>query len=126
EFNIPMGVGSQRVALEDPRYAEIFRIKAHAPKVFLLGNIGFSQLKSDHYLDDCKRIVEMIDADALAIHLNVLQEIIQPEGDRDFSGILERIAQVCEVLSVPVMVKEVGSGIDVSSAAKLISAGVSA
>jgi isopentenyl-diphosphate delta-isomerase len=125
-YNIPMGVGSQRVALENSQYAAIFQIKNVAPEVFLIGNLGFAQLREEDYLDSCKRAVEMIGADALAIHLNVLQELVQVEGDRDFSGVLERIAKVCETLSVPVIVKEVGSGVDTHTATRLIEAGVSA
>ncbi len=125
-FGIPMGVGSQRIALEHPEHASIFAVKREAPKVFLIGNLGIGQLRSPTYLDDCKRAVAMIDADALAIHLNVLQEIVQVEGDRDFRGLTDRIGEVARKLGVPVLVKEVGGGLDPLSAARLLECGVSA
>lgn len=125
-FGIPMGVGSQRVALENPEHAAIFKLKQFAPQLFVIGNIGMAQLTRADALDQCKRAVEMIDADALAIHLNVLQEVIQVEGDRDFRGLLDQIALVASRLGVPVMVKEVGFGIDPDSAKKLVGAGVQA
>lgn len=124
-FDIPMGIGSIRMALEDPSLKSVFDVKKQAPNLFLVSNLGFAQLRQKDYLTAAKQAVEMVEADALAIHLNALQELIQIEGDRDFSGVLERLAQVCEKLSVPVIVKEVGCGISVDTAKKLIEAGVS-
>lgn len=125
-FGIPMGIGSQRIALENPAYAEIFRVKNWQPDVFLIGNLGFAQLQHENYLELCERAVEMIEADAMAIHLNVLQEALQVEGDRHFDKTLERLHEVCEKLSVPVIVKEVGSGISPNTCQRLIDAGVAA
>jgi isopentenyl-diphosphate delta-isomerase len=124
EFDIPMGVGSQRLALTDSKYCDIFRVKQHTPSLFLIGNIGVNQLKKGQELGDCERAVEMIQADALALHVNVLQELIQEEGDRDFRHILDRIATVANHLSVPVVVKEVGSGFDIDSARELAARGI--
>ena len=122
--NIPMGVGSQRMALENPEHIGIFRLKHKFPDLFLIGNIGIGQLASNNYLELCQRAVEMIDANALAIHLNVLQELIQVEGDRDFRGLLDKIARVQETLKVPVLVKEVGAGLDCNTAQKLWDRGI--
>ncbi len=123
-FNIPMGVGSQRIALENPVHAKIFKLKTSFPNLFLIGNIGIGQIQSPDYLDLCRRAVDMIDADALAIHVNVLQELIQVEGDRDFRGIIDKIIHVQAQLGVPVLVKEVGAGMDVSTAIKLAEGGI--
>jgi isopentenyl-diphosphate delta-isomerase len=122
--NIPMGVGSQRMALENPRLAPIFQLKDKFPGLFLIGNLGIGQLRSKDYLDLCRKAVAMIQADALAIHVNVLQELIQIEGDRDFRGIIDRIGQVQQCLQVPVIVKEVGGGLDSTSAKRLWDVGI--
>ena len=123
---IPMGVGSQRVALDNAAYRRIFDVKRSAPGVFLIGNIGGAQLLEGDPADLCRRAVEMVGADAIAIHLNVLQECLQVEGDRNFSGILAAIGQVVAAVNVPVVVKEVGSGVSPATAAKLWELGVSA
>ncbi len=125
-FNIPMGIGSQRMALENPEYAPIFAVKKYAPNLYVIGNIGCSQLLRADALEICQRAVEMIEADALAVHINVLQECVQVEGDRHFKGILQRLEEVCRHLSVPVIVKEVGCGIDPITADRLKKAGVAA
>ena len=124
DHNIPMGVGSQRVALENPEHADIFRMKHKFPKLFLIANIGIGQLRKPNFLDLCKHAVDMIQADALAIHVNVLQELIQVEGDRDFRGIIEKIGVIKSKTSVPIIVKEVGAGLDVSSAKRLAEVGI--
>ena len=127
KFQIPMGVGSQRIALESPQYASIFRLKDRYPALFLIGNIGAAQLvdEEDPVLW-CQRAVDMIKADALAIHINVLQECLQPEGNRHFKGLSERIRVVCSELKVPVIVKEVGAGLDARTARQLAEDGVAA
>lgn len=117
-FNIPMGVGSQRIALPKGQQQDL---KKNVAKLFLIANLGISHLS----LDNCRRALEMIDADAIAIHLNVMQELIQNEGDRNFnSGIYTRLEQVCSNLSCPVIVKEVGFGIDPATAQRLFDCGV--
>ena len=125
EHNIPMGVGSQRMALENMAHADIFRVKRKFPKLFLIGNIGIGQLRAKNYLDLCEQAVEMIAADALAIHVNVLQELIQVEGDRDFRGVIEKIGHIRSKLKVPLLVKEVGVGLDLATARSLAEVGVS-
>lgn len=125
DHNIPMGVGSQRMALENDDHAEIFKVKKKFPGIFLIGNLGIGQLREKNFLDLCKKAVEMISADALAIHVNVLQELVQVEGDRDFRGLIERIGLVKSSLDVPLIIKEVGAGLDVQSAKRLAEVGVS-
>lgn len=124
--NIPMGVGSQRIGLDSPEHAKIFAVKDAAPDVFLIGNLGAAQLRGKDAYDLCARAVEMIDADALAIHVNVLQELIQDEGDRNFKGLTESILNIADRISVPVIVKEVGVGLDPQSVARLASGKVAA
>jgi isopentenyl-diphosphate Delta-isomerase len=122
EMGVALGLGSQRAALEDPRQVETFSmVREVAPDVPIVGNIGAVQLRESgpEVLD---RLAEMIDADALAVHLNFLQESVQPEGDRDASGVLEAIASACG--SVPVIVKETGAGVSGLVASQLLEAGV--
>jgi isopentenyl-diphosphate delta-isomerase len=126
ELGLGMGVGSQRAALEDPKLEDSYRIvREKAPDAFIYGNIGAPQL-SQYGVDDLERLVQMIDADAMAIHLNFLQEAIQPEGEVDARGIIERISGVAGELSVPVIVKETGAGICHMDAYTLKKAGVAA
>lgn len=125
EMSLPFAVGSQRVAIEKQGHGGLDRsLRTLAPTVPILGNIGAAQLNRGFGTDEAKRCVEMIDADALYIHLNPLQEAVQPEGDRDWSGLFDKIAAVAAELPVPVAVKEVGSGISGPLAKRLIDAGV--
>lgn len=126
KLSIPMGVGSQRIALEHSEYEEIFKVKDKSPNVFLIGNIGFGELVNENAVSLCERAVKMIDADALAIHLNLLQESIQQEGNRSFRGFWQQLPKITKSLSVPVIVKEVGSGISVEVANRLLDCGVAA
>ena len=125
ESKLAMGVGSQRVAIEKPDVADTFQVRKIAPDILLLANIGAVQLNYRYGIAECVRAVELLEADALILHLNPLQECIQPHGDTNFKGLLDRIATVCQQLSVPVIVKEVGNGISASTAQQLIAAGVS-
>ena len=118
--NIPMALGSQRAALEQGLDQNIRR---WAPSAILLSNVGGTQLQQ-HGLELAQRAVESVHANALIIHLNPLQELIQPNGDRDWNLVLEAIANCISRLEVPIIVKEVGSGIGPSSAKKLMDAGV--
>jgi isopentenyl-diphosphate delta-isomerase len=121
-----IGVGSQRVAIEDPTRARYFAVRDVAPDVLLFANLGAVQLNYGYGVDACRRAVEMIGADALVLHLNPLQEALQPEGNRDFSSLLQKIERVCAALDVPVVVKETGCGISVGVARRLAGAGVAA
>jgi len=126
ELGIAMGVGSQRAALEREELSETFAIaRKAAPEAFLIANLGAVQFAGGYTLEEAEKAVEMIDADALAIHLNPLHEALQPEGDRDFRGCLKAISELRE-LKVPIIVKETGAGISKEDAALLEKAGVSA
>ena len=126
ELGIAMGVGSQRVAIEEPSAASSFQVRDVAPDILLCANLGAVQLNYGYGLDQCQRAVAMIGADALIFHLNVLQEAVQPEGNRNFKGLTEKIASVCRQLAVPVVAKEVGNGLSVDVARRLVRAGVKA
>lgn len=121
---VAVGVGSQRKALEGEAGEESFRMRQAAPTVPLLANLGAVQLNYGFGVDECRRAVEMIGADALVLHLNPLQEAIQPEGQTRFSDLLPKIAEVVRELPVPVIAKEVGSGLSERVARRLAEAGV--
>ena len=121
---IAMGLGSQRVALEDARWEASFQVRRLAPDILLFANLGAVQLNYGYGASECLRAVEMASADALILHLNPLQEAVVPEGDTRFGGLLARIEAVCRALPVPVIVKEVGWGISAASARHLVDAGV--
>ncbi len=123
---LAMGVGSQRAGLEHQEKSNTFRVRAVAPSVLLFANLGAVQLNYGYGVDACRRAVEMIEADALILHLNPLQEVVQAGGDTNWRGLLSKIAEVCRRLSTPVIVKEVGWGISTEAARRLIEAGVSA
>ena len=126
-LQIGMGVGSQRAALEDQDLEKTFAIaRQKAPTAFLIANIGGVQLVNGYGIKEIKKTIEMIDADAIAIHLNALQEAIQPEGQTNFQGILKRISEITKVIDKPVIVKETGCGIAFEEAKKLENAGVKA
>jgi isopentenyl-diphosphate delta-isomerase len=120
-----MGVGSQRAAIEDAKLGETFTVaRKNAPNAFLIANIGGMQLVHGYGVKEVKKAMEMIDADALAIHLNPLQEAVQPEGQTNFKGVLARIGEIARALDKPVIVKETGAGIAAEEARKLEAAGV--
>ncbi|MBR0370571.1 MAG: type 2 isopentenyl-diphosphate Delta-isomerase [Methanobrevibacter sp.] len=118
--NIALGVGSQRAACEHPELADTYSVvRDNAPDCLLVGNIGAPQLNL------ANKAVEILDADILAIHLNPLQESIQPEGDLDARGYLELISQITDLVDIPVMAKETGCGISAETAKQLVDAGIS-
>ena len=121
---VALGVGSQRRGLEDAASAISFRVREWAPSVPILANLGAVQLNYGYGVDECRRAVDMIRADALVLHLNPLQEAIQPEGQGDFSNLLEKIGRIRSQLEVPVIVKEVGSGISGATGRRLAEVGV--
>lgn len=125
-LGVAMGVGSQRAALLNDSLARTYQVRRVAPHIVLLANIGAVQLNYGFGLDECRRAVDMIEADALILHLNALQEAVQPEGDTNFKGLLAKIEIVCRNMDVPVVAKEVGNGIGIEDARRLIDAGVSA
>src|ERR687886_2062746 len=125
-YKLAMGVGSQRVAVENPQVADTFAVRSHAPDILLFANLGAVQLNYSYGLDQCLRVIDLLEADALILHLNPLQECIQPKGDTNFRGLIDKIHILCSKLPVPVIVKEVGNGISAVIAQKLIDAGVTA
>jgi isopentenyl-diphosphate Delta-isomerase len=126
EMKIAMGVGSQRAALEHPEQAKTFQVRRVAPDILLFANLGAVQLNYGYDIDHCRRAVDMIEADALILHLNPLQEAVQDAGDTNFSGLAKKIEDVCKQISVPVIAKEVGWGISERTAKLLSDSGVSA
>jgi isopentenyl-diphosphate delta-isomerase len=124
--NLPFGVGSQRAMIEDLSQIESFSIaRKKAPNAFIASNIGGVQLISDWSIDKTKLLIDSIEANAIIVHLNPLQELMQPEGDRNFKGVLNGIEQLVNDAGVPVIVKETGAGISDYSAKRLLNAGVS-
>ena len=126
-LQLGMGVGSQRAAIENPKLEKTFAIaRKKAPTAFLIANIGGIQLVHGWGVKEVKKAVEMIDADAVAVHLNALHEAVQPEGQTNFKGILAKISEIARELDKPVIVKETGAGIAAEDAKKLEAAGVKA
>jgi isopentenyl-diphosphate Delta-isomerase len=125
-YGLAMGVGSQRVAIEQAQTAPTFQVRSIAPNILLFANLGAVQLNYGYGAEQCQKAVDLLQADALILHINPLQECIQPQGDLNFSGLLAKIAVVCEKLTVPVIAKEVGNGISAAMAKQLINAGVQA
>ena len=123
---LAMGVGSQRAGLERADTVATFRVRDVAPDILLLANLGAVQLNYGYTVDDCRRAVEMVEADGLILHLNPLQEVLQAEGDANWRGLLNKIEEVCRRLPVPVIAKEVGWGISAQTARRLIDVGISA
>ncbi|MGA7934264.1 MAG: type 2 isopentenyl-diphosphate Delta-isomerase [Kovacikia sp.] len=125
-YKLAMGVGSQRVAVENPAVAATFAVRSLAPDIPLFANLGAVQLNYRYGLDECRQVVDLLEADALILHLNPLQECVQTKGDTNFRGLLDKIAVLCSKLPVPVIAKEVGNGISAVMAEKLMAAGVAA
>ena len=124
-LKLAMGVGSQRAALENPSLEYTFRVvREKAPNIFLIANLGAPQLVKGYGKKEAKQAVDMIDADALFIHLNPLQEIIQPEGETDYRGVHRKIEEIVNAVDVPVIVKETGAGIAYEEAVLLEKIGV--
>jgi isopentenyl-diphosphate delta-isomerase len=124
-LNLGMGVGSQRAAIDNSKLERSFSVvREKAPTAFILANIGGPQLVGKYGVNEARKAVEMVEANALAIHLNALQEAVQPEGETNFLGLLKRIGEVAQALEVPVIVKETGAGIVGEEAKMLEEAGV--
>lgn len=126
ECNIAMGVGSQRAAIEHPEQAKTFQVRRVAADILLFANLGAVQFNYGYGVDECRQAVDMIQADALYLHLNPLQEAVQDAGDTNWIGIAKKIEEVCKKLEVPVIAKEVGWGISEKTAKLLADCGVSA
>lgn len=126
EKGLALGVGSQRIALENPKKSRYLRIRDRAPHIPLLANMGAVQLNYGLTIEHCQRAVDMIEADALILHLNPMHECLQNEGNTDFRSLLAKIEAAVKALSVPVIIKEVGFGISVRVARQLADVGVAA
>ena len=125
EMGIAMGVGSQRAAIVDTTHENSFRIRSLAPDILLFANLGAVQFNYGFTVEQARKAVDMIEADGLFLHLNPLQEAVQTEGDRNWSGVLNKIGELVESLDTPVVVKEVGNGISAGIARRLVDLGVS-
>ena len=126
EMKVAMGVGSQRAAIENLDQAKTFQVRRVAPDILLFANLGAVQLNYGYGLEQCRLAVDMIDADALILHFNPLQEAVQDAGDTNFAGLARKIEEICKKLDVPVIAKEVGWGISERAAKRLVDCGVSA
>ena len=121
-----LGLGSARVLLERPEVLSTFAVRGDAPDVLLLANLGAVQLNKGVGIAECRGILDLLQADVLVLHLNALQEALQPEGDTNFLGILRKIEALCREIDVPVVAKEIGWGISADQVVRLFEAGVSA
>jgi isopentenyl-diphosphate delta-isomerase len=127
KYGFGMGLGSQRAGLKSEELAATYSIaRKNAPNAFLIANIGGAQLSKGLTVDEAKRIVKMIGANALVVHLNPLQELVQPEGEPRYKGVLGQISELAKTIDIPLIVKEVGAGISKEVAIKLEMANVSA
>ncbi|MEA3334451.1 MAG: type 2 isopentenyl-diphosphate Delta-isomerase [Chloroflexota bacterium] len=123
---VAMGLGSQRAGLELEGSARTFQVRSEAPDILLMANLGAVQLNKGYGIEQCLRAVDMIEADALILHLNPLQEALQADGDWNWRGLLGKISGVVANVGVPVVVKEVGWGISAAVARQLSEVGVAA
>ncbi|MFN1833866.1 type 2 isopentenyl-diphosphate Delta-isomerase [Balneola sp. MJW-20] len=124
EMDLPFGVGSQRAMLEDPGLTETFSVaRKKAPSAFIASNIGGVQLTEGFSDASIRSMIESVEADAVIVHLNPLQELMQPEGDHDFRGVLNGIERLAAKIDLPLIVKETGAGISAQVARKLLNAG---
>lgn len=124
KIGVAMAVGSQRIAIENPKKAFTFQVRNVASDILLFANLGAVQLNYGYGIKKCQKAVEMIGANALFFHLNPLQEVIQPEGNTNFGNLLSKIEKIARDLSVPVIVKEVGGGISEEVARRLYQSGI--
>ncbi len=123
---IALGLGSGRAALENGDLAATYTVRDVAPTIPLFANLGAVQLNYGVTVDDARRLVDLHGANGLYLHLNPLQEAIQPEGDTNFRDLLPKIARLCRELDVPVLAKGVGSGMSARTARRLIECGIAA
>ena len=125
EFGIAMGVGSQRQAMEDKTYHKTFSVvREVAPDIPIVGNIGAAEVARMESIESVQKLVDLIKADAFTVHLNPLQEFLQPEGSTNFRGVVTGIARLVHGLQVPVIVKEIGAGLSPQVIQRLLEIGV--
>jgi len=126
ETHVALGVGSQRIALEHPELADTFQVRHIAPDILLFANLGAIQLNYGYGVEACQRAIDMIEANALVLHFNPIQEAVQNEGNTQFAGLIHKVAAVCKSVSVPVIAKEVGWGFSKQDITLLAQSGVAA
>lgn len=124
EMGVALALGSMRICLQDAQSGSSFKVRHLCPNVPLLANIGLVQLNYGVGVDQIKYLIDLVEADGLYLHLNALQEAVQPEGDTAFKGLVDKLTKIIPQLPVPVLAKEVGAGIDTHSAKVLLEAGV--
>ncbi|THE12100.1 type 2 isopentenyl-diphosphate Delta-isomerase [Bacillus timonensis] len=120
-----LALGSTRALLDNDGHSSSFLVRKYAPNVPIIANLGAVQFNYGFGVDECRKIIELTEADMLVLHLNSIQEVIQEKGDTNFKGLLKKIEQLCSTFEVPIGVKEVGWGIDGQTANRLMNAGVS-
>ncbi|VVB52113.1 Isopentenyl-diphosphate delta-isomerase [uncultured archaeon] len=119
EYGIAFGVGSERAAIEKPKLAPTYQVRDVAPDILLIANLGAVQLNYGYGTKEIRQAIEIIQADAIALHANPIQESVQPEGDRNFSNLTAKINAAAKELKEPVLFKGVGEGISKEAAQKL-------
>ena len=125
ELNIPMGVGSQRQVLDNKDYYYSYKvIRKEAQSIPLLGNIGASQIVKMNNFDQVQNVVDLIEADAMVVHLNATQELLQLKGEPYFLGLLKKMEKLVKLVNVPIIIKEVGAGISKIAGEKLLETGI--
>lgn len=125
QLNIPLGIGSQRYALNSNQFKQRFKdIRKLAGKIPILSNIGAAQICDEKNISAFQKIVDQVEAEALVVHLNPLQELLQKEGEPNFSGLKKQMKKITQKISVPVIIKEVGSGISKECALQMLECGV--
>jgi isopentenyl-diphosphate delta-isomerase len=124
KYNIAMGVGSQRAAVEHPELRKLFEIRKYAPDIPVMANVGLVQLNYGFGLKEILTVIDMVKADALVFHINPIQELIQPEGDKNFEQLLTKLKKLIKEIPVPVIAKEVGFGLSESDMENLYNIGV--
>lgn len=124
KYGIPLGVGSQRAAIENEKLAQFYEIRKYAPNIPILANIGLVQLNYGFSEKEFKKCIEMVDADALVVHINPIQEAIQPEGNRNWEGLETKLSHLVEKIKVPIIVKEVGFGMSKNVIERLVKVGI--
>jgi isopentenyl-diphosphate delta-isomerase len=124
EVRIPLALGSMRVILKYPETLKSFQVKEYAKDIPVIGNLGLVQLNYGIGIDEINKLIDETKIDALFFHLNHLQEAIQPEGDINFAGLLEKLEKIINKIQIPILIKEVGAGIDLESAQKLFDIGI--
>lgn len=121
---VAMAVGSQRIMMRNPAAKDSFALREYAPTTVLLANLGAVQLNKGFGIEECQKAIDILHADGLYLHLNPLQEAIQPEGDTQFSGLVNKIADINQQLNVPLLLKEVGCGLSTEDIALGKQAGI--